>query len=212
MIRLIVCGLAGLLVVSTFSQAADVDNSDPKAVALAFAKAIENGDAATARQLVVGTDQEKQFVDSTVAFIGARKKLKDSAVKAFADKAADLADLRGNMSDQIPNMDVQIDGDNATLIPPKSQPDGKPFPLTKIDGKWKVKLSALLSESSTQPSESSQQNLAEIQSTLNTWTTSINELATEIDQGKYKTADDAKAALAAKAQAAATRPTTAPAQ
>ncbi len=208
MIRLITCGLASLLMFSTVCRAADAD--DAKASALAFAKAIENGDAATARQLVVGTEQEKQFVDSTVAFIEARKKLKDAAIKKFADKAADLADLRGNMSDQIPDMDVQMDGDNATLMPSKSQPDGKPFPLTKVDGKWKVKLSALLAESSTQPTEPTDQNLAEIQSTLNTWTTSINQLSDEIDQGKYKTADEAKAALAAKAQAAATQPTTAP--
>jgi hypothetical protein len=116
------------------------------------------------------------------------------------------------MSDQIPDMDVQVNGDNAMLTPPKTQPDAKPFPLTKVDGRWKVKLSAILAQSATQPSESSQQNLAEIQSTLNTWTTSINEVATEIDQGKYKTADEAKAALAAKAQSAATRPATAPAQ
>jgi hypothetical protein len=213
--RTILCGLTlALCFTGGRVFAADVDQSNPKAAALSFAKALESGDSETAKSLVVGTDQEKQIVDATADFVSAVKKLKDSATKKFGDKATEITgqSMSVDMSKQIEGTESKEEGDTATLTNPQQAQGQQPMKLKKVDGKWKVDLSAI-----TQGAAAGGQNVDQMQTTLKAWSGAFTEMANEIDQGKYETPEAARQAFTGKMMAAlaavkppSTAPTTAP--
>ena len=141
-----VCALALSCWMVAAALATDIDQSTPKAAALSFAKALEGGDDAAARKIVVGTEQEKQVVDAMIEFTGAVKKLRDAAVKKYADKADDVTGPGMTMgpSKALEDTDIKIDGDTAVVTSTKPQSGQSPTHLKNIDGKWMVDLSQTL--------------------------------------------------------------------
>ena len=204
------CTLAMVLCLTPQLLAADVDQSSPKAAAVSFAKALDAGDAKTARQLATGSDADKQVIDAIISFNSAVKKLRESAIKKYTDKADEVVSP-GAVIDSTKILDdteVREEGDVATIVPTKPQQRPSATHLKKVDGKWKVNLNQTLQESAA-PGQTIEQLHAMIQS----WGDIFSETADEIDQGKYPTPADANQALSVKMMATLKTfvPSTAPA-
>ena len=207
-----------MLWVGSTAWAIDIDQSTPKATALSFAKALEAGDGKAARQLVIGTDQELGVIDATIDFTAAVKKLREAAVKKYAEKADEAtgSGLTVDSSKALEDTEIKEEADTATLTNTKAQASQAPMRMKKIDGKWKVNLSETFSGAAALG-----QNSAQMQSMLKDWTEAVSEVADEVEKGQYILPADAKQALdarlmaklkAAPATAPATAPSEAPAQ
>jgi hypothetical protein len=205
--RLVTCVLMLVLALTGVVRAADIDQSTPKAAALAFAKAMEAGDANTANQIAVGTDQDKQVLAAMMDFTHSVKTLRESAVKKFGDKADEVTGggMNVDSAKAMEDTETKEDGDTATVVATKPQPST--MHLKKIDGKWKVDLTETL-KGAAGPG----QDISQFQAMLKGWSAAITETASEIDDGKYPAPADASAALQVKMMAAlkAMTPTTAP--
>lgn len=203
--RTLVAALALVSCIISNARAAE-DESSPKTTAIAFAKVLEAGDGEAAKQLVIGSDQDKQVLDAMIEFTNSVKKLRESAVKKFADKADEVTGggMNVDSSKALEDSEVKEEGDTATIIAHK--PPSTMY-LKKVDGKWKVNLTDTLKAAATP-----EQNLSQFQTMLQGWSSAITETAGEIDTGKYPAPADASAALQVKMMAAlkSTSPTTAP--
>jgi Domain of unknown function (DUF4878) len=190
--------LALILFLAPRLIAAEADQSTPKAAAMSFAKALDAGDAKTARQLATGSDADKQVIDAMISFNAAVKKLRNSAITKYADKADEVVSP-GAVIDSTKVLDdteVREEGDVATIVPTKPQQKQSAMHLKKVDGKWKVNLNQTLQESAP-PGQTIDQMHAMIQS----WGDIFSETADEIDQGKYPTPADANQAMSVKMMA-----------
>src|SRR5581483_2217840 len=128
---------AVILSVAGIASGADVDQSTPKAAAMGFAKAMENGDAALAKELSVGSEQDQKVLSSMLEFTGSIKKLRDSASKKYGDKADEVTGggMNVDSSKLLEDAQIQENGDTATVMSGKPQPSA--MNLKKVDGKWK---------------------------------------------------------------------------
>ena len=146
------------------ARAADIDQSTPKATAMAFAKALQAGDDSVARQLAVGTDQDQQVLSSMLDFTRAMKTLRESAAKKYGDKAEEVTGggLNVDSAKALEDADIKEQGDTAIVTSTKPQPST--MSLKKIDGKWKVDLTDTL-KGAAGPS----QNIGQFQTMLKSW-------------------------------------------
>ena len=205
---LTVCLFSILSLVSTAIRAADVDQSTPKATAMSFAKALEAGDEAAAKQLSVGSEQDQQVLSAMLEFTRSVKTLRDAAVKKYGDKADEVTGGGMNVDTAKAMEDTQIteEGDTATVATTRPQPSS--MRLKKVDGKWKVDLTETLKGAA-----GPDQNIGQFQGMLKGWSAALTETAGEITDGKYPAPADATQALQVKMMAAlkSLSPTTAPA-
>jgi hypothetical protein len=120
----------------------------PKAVAIAFAAAVDKGDAPTARSLLLpDTDQDDsggvraRWVDATVALVTALHKLDAGAVARFGEPGKSVSQDQLHLGSSLKSIEqaqerIDPDGDSATLTLP-----GQPRPLLqlrKVDGQWRL--------------------------------------------------------------------------
>src|SRR5258706_1018509 len=114
----------------------------PKAVALAFAAALEKGDAPAAKALLSTDDDDDgraRLVDATMALTAGLKKLDAAALARFGDAGKGISQNQlhlGDAAKSIEQAQEKIDGDTATLVLP-----GQARPLVslkKVDGKWRL--------------------------------------------------------------------------
>jgi hypothetical protein len=114
----------------------------PKAVALAFAAALEKGDAATAKSLLApdATGNRGKWVDATIALGAALRKLDDAAVAKFGESTKSISQDQLHLGASLKSIEQaqeKIEGDAATLTLP-----GQPHPLLrlrKVDGgQWRL--------------------------------------------------------------------------
>ncbi len=197
--------IIGMMAIGAPVRGADVD--DVKAAALAFAKALENGDAAAAKDACVGTEKELAMVDGVVNVMGAMKKMGKAATDKFGDAGKALIQDQGNpgeqMAKELENANIKVDGDTATVTGKGEKEE--PLKMKKVGGKWKLDLSAMPGKEDMEKASGMFAGMAK----------AANETAADISAGKYKTVDEAKEAFGMKMMsimAGAMAPTTKPAE
>ena len=171
------------------------DATTPKAALKSFAIATRTGDRDSLRASFHATNEtERRIADLTADVASAVVRLRDAAVAKFGDAGA--KEFNGSIPDdshlgRIDSGKEQVANDNATVV--VQGPDGKPQPmyLVRVDGQWKISVSRGLANMSAEKVDS---QLAAL-----TMTSSIlTEVATEIGNGEYKSADEAAGALKSK--------------
>jgi hypothetical protein len=174
-----ILGLAAVaaLSVATAARADAPDTSTPTKAAVAFAKAVQAGDMATAKALSTGTASQYALLAKIGELSVAMKKLEDAAVKKFGAEAKPPKEMSMDMAADFETAEVKLDGDKATLVV-KSKPDDKFPPTLKKDGdNWKVDLTNL-----ENPEAAAMAPMIPVMvKVLDTVTKNIND-------GKYKTA------------------------
>jgi hypothetical protein len=180
------------------------DLSTPKAAAMSFADALQAGDVAAAKTAAVGDAQNQDLV-STLAEVAAQNaKLREAAKAKFGEEASKKIAKKmtsEELAKQLDEAEIKENGDTATITS-KENP-GNPLTLKKVDGQWKVDMLSGAAGAQT----------AQQLPLIKAFGTLMSELATEINDGKYKTVDEAQSAMQTKmmtAMATMRRPTTAP--
>ena len=190
--------LCALIALSHPARAADdqPDPSSPKGVASAFFKAMESGDADTAKSLATGKEKQLAVIDLLVPVFHSFKQLETAAVKKWGEEGRKaLAQSAGgpgstDFNEQLKSAKEEINGDTATITPAGANVGSKDqMKLKKVEGKWKLDMASLPAEGIDDPSATKM---------LSAMADVAKSTATEIDQGKYATPKDAKDAMTQK--------------
>jgi hypothetical protein len=176
----------------TFAQ--DIAADSPKGAAQQFFKAMESGDATAAKTVATGSDKQLAMLDLLVPVISGFKQLENAAVKKWGEDARKTLSQNGggaglDFEKQLKASTEKIDGDNATITSSNPEQQREPMKLKKVNGKWKVDMSSMPAENMDNP------NTAKM---LRLMSDAAKATATEVDQGKYATADEAKKAMGQK--------------
>lgn len=171
------------------------DATTPKAALRSFAIATRTGDRDSLRASFHATNETEQKVaDLTADVAAAVVRLRDAAVAKFGDAGAKK--FNGNIPDdshlgRIDAGNEQVRDDDATVVVQGA--DGKPqsMYLVRVDGQWKISVARGLANMSA---EKVNAQLAALTMTSKI----LDEVATEIGKGEYKSADEAEGALKSK--------------
>ncbi len=187
------------------------DSSTPKGTLKLLSQATESGDTAQVRDLMVAdTPQEQKLAEVLMERTAIYAKFRQAAAKAFGDAAADQ--LTGHSpaeaaaaEQRIVQADVKMEGDKASL-----EMEGQPVNLVRVDGKWKLSMGNLTSGMEAGDVDQRMQQIKMLSEV-------VVQTTDELNQGKYKTADEVNDAIRSKLASAmlktaesATQPATAP--
>ncbi|HET6246180.1 MAG TPA: hypothetical protein VFE47_00630 [Tepidisphaeraceae bacterium] len=155
------------------------DISTPKAAAASFAKAMETGDTDALKKTTKGTDAQFATVQKMAGMVKAAKHYQDALVSKFGDKAK--ADEMGapKFAENYADAVEKIDGDKATVTP-KS---GEPIKLVKDSDGWKVDLAVIDAAGTI------------FDKMAKPMTDAFESAAKDVEDGKFKTAEEANAAF-----------------
>lgn len=171
------------------ARGAEPDLSTPKAAALAFVQALANGDAAAAKAVATADDRGGQMVDAMAELVKAMKALKAAAVAKWPGEGQNIVeeDIGENLLRHFRDERAQakVEGETATF---GTEDETQPLKLRRLDGKWKVDLAAM----------GDQQDIAEALPLIRAMAKAAPQVAADITAGKYKSVDDARAALDAR--------------
>jgi len=159
----------------------------PKAIAQAFAAALEKGDAPAAKLLLPNDPAHAKWVDATIALSAALKKLDAAAVTRFGELGKGVSQNQLHLADSFKSLEKaqeKIEDDSATLTMP-DQP--QPLKLTRVAGKWQLQIGP------TTEKDANRQLALYTRLTSAAATT-----AEQITAGKFPTAEDAGKAFAAR--------------
>jgi len=175
--------------------------SNPRAAAITFIVALENGDAATARKAASAGGLEWDLVDAMADATSGMRKLRAAAVNRFGKDADRIIDPRTplNVSAKLKDADVAGDEHSATVTPK----DGQNVIHLKHDEEgWKVDVGTLTRG----------QDITNVIPTFHSVGKAAATVGKEIDEGKYNSVAEVQAALdrAAMAELIRLRDTTAP--
>jgi hypothetical protein len=172
-----------------------VDLSTPKAGATAFAKALENGDLEAAKAASIADEKGVQILELLVPVMGSMKKFSDAATAKFGEEGKKISGENAeglNIAKQIEEAEIKETGDTATLATKNSK---EPLKMKKVDGEWKVDIASMDTGGAAADIEKAKPMFTAMAKAAAEETQAINE-------GKYKTADEAKQAFAMKLMAA----------
>lgn len=207
--------------------AAAADSSTPKGTLTLLSRATQSGDSSTVKDLFHSTTpQQQKMVDLMLERTEVFAKFRQALAKAFGEDAAtqltgsspaDEAVAEGRINQAM----VKIDADKAS-VQMKSETPGDPDPdavqMVKVDGKWKLPMSALTEGMGAADVESGLRKIKMLSEV-------VTQTTNEVTSGKFKTAEEVNDAIrgklasamladaaAAAGNAPATQPTTAPAK
>ena len=83
----------------------------------------------------------------------------------------------------------KIEGDTATITSANPEQQREPMKLKKVDGKWKVDMSSMKADNMDNPQTAKM---------LQVMSDAAKATATEVEQGKYTSAEEAKKAMGQK--------------
>lgn len=139
---------------ATQAMAVDVDLSSPKAAVTTLAKAMHEGDAAAARAVIDGDEQQLKAIDAMIQMISSMQAMEKAANEKFgAEATEDTRTELAQVVQQTANAQEQINGDTAMVtVPAPAGPDQDPatagpaqqIPLRKVGNDWKVDAQALM--------------------------------------------------------------------
>jgi hypothetical protein len=164
----------------------------PKAIAVSFAKAVRDNDVAAARAASAGTEEQHKTVEAMSVVFAAIRGYESAAVAKFGDAGRSKDMSLPDVVAEAQASEVKTEGDTATLINPKKPGDKHPMKLVKKDGAWYVDLSSMPVDAQTRVMSASALRMKK----------ALDETAAEIRAGKFKTPQEAQAALGARMQAA----------
>lgn len=186
--------IAALIVLGcTVSSVRADDKEQIKDSLKSLAKALSDGDAATAKKYVADVQNSGRVVELFASVSKAAKDLQEAAVAKFGEEGKTI--LGGDIgttafTSNLDQAEIAIDGDTATVTPTgKTQ---HPTQMKKEDGVWKLDFSKMPNVAAVaRPSSPLAKSIPVIQ-----------ELTSEIKDGKYASAQDAKTAYYQKLVAA----------
>jgi hypothetical protein len=166
------------------TRPAAIDQSSPKAAAIAFWNAIDQGDAATARQLCIADKAHSDFVDSFAAMCGGWRRMSDTRIRKFKG-TEELHTPAHKAVKRSGEFEAQIAGDEAVVVVPDQRERGT---LTvRKEGKWFLDLNR-----STPSSD-----IREVTAFYRAIGAAANQVAEETEQGKYTSAAEVELAFRA---------------
>jgi hypothetical protein len=194
----LVAAIALLGCAASFAHADDA--ADIRASGKAFSQAMNKGDVAEARNHAITDEKTKKFLGVLVEISSATHKLTEAAVAKFGDEGKGIAPQgrMGNNAQEIAKkMDearIEVNGDTATVQAPdeKQGQQNQPVKFKKSGGAWKLDFTNIPHED----------QLARGLPFMSKMATVMNETTADIKDGKYKTVEEAKAALHQKLAAA----------
>ena len=136
---------------ASMQKAKPVDLTSPKSAATAYVKAIQVGDAPTARAAATGTGQEMDWVDGWADFARATRDLNNAVYTRFgkithqihAELEKMLWEQFDRPAEQIGDADVQAAENEARITivhGTVAARDSTPLLLKKVNGLWKIDL------------------------------------------------------------------------
>src|SRR5689334_1256004 len=132
------------LVTISFASAALADAPDlstPKSATVAFAKALQTGDADTAKAAAVQTPENLALIDTLAKLTIAGNKLRDAAKAKFGDAGAKVGGGQDpasvDVAKEIDQYEIKETGDTATITNPK-EPTRGTYTLNKSNGQWHI--------------------------------------------------------------------------
>jgi hypothetical protein len=182
-------GLVAILMVASAALATpdpDPELTSPKAVAVAFAKALQAGDDAAIRMVSVGPDENLKAAVAVGRVMPALKRLRDACDNKFGagNILSKTVAAGADLAAQAGEAEYHVDGDAATAVR-KDRPNEKdPLRLKRVDGKWKVDLTSM------------GLGAAGVAAKASDLTKVFDDATAEVTSGTYKTAQEAVAAIA----------------
>lgn len=202
MIKVMMKRLAAVAVVAGVLAAApalgaDVDLSSPKATVTTLAKAMQEGDANAAKAAIYGDEQQMKAIDAMMRMLSSMQKMEKSARAKFGEEVVE--ETAGGLAEVVAQADkseVEIDGDTAVVTVPQPVPEegadaevageAQRLQLKKVGDDWKIDAAALM-----QGEIPTDEQLKAV----NHLVTAADSIATEIEEGKFESYDDARAAF-----------------
>lgn len=174
------------------------DTTTPKGTLKLLSAAMERGDVDAMRALMLADDPvEQKMVAAQIGQAAAFAQFRRALVGTFGQQALDdligpspSADQRNTVFDAAPQ---KLDGDRATVSVEKDE-----YELKKVDGKWMLTLTSMAK--SVEPAVLDQ-SLRE----LTVKSEVMAEVASEIEQGKYRNTDEVGQAIQGKMMSALMR-------
>jgi hypothetical protein len=167
----------------------------PKQTIEALVKATHNADPTAYRSVVRAEGElERQVLDTTSDLVAASAAFRNAAVKAYGEAEAAKYNLKAERAalplEALPGLDnaeEKIDGDTAHVSDPGSS---RSLELRRVNGKWKIPLSALVPSVKSKP-ELVRQNL----NAMRGFASVLNETAGDVGKGHFRTAEEAAVIL-----------------
>ena len=136
---------------ASMQKAKPVDLTSPKSAATAYVKAIQAGDAPTARAAATGTGQEMDWIDGWAGFARATRDLNNAIYTRFGKVTHQIhAELEKTLWEQFDRPAAQIDDADVQAAENEARitivhgtvasRDATPLLLKKINGLWKIDL------------------------------------------------------------------------
>jgi hypothetical protein len=115
-----------------------IDLTTPRGAATVFTRALEAGDAETAKSAAYGGGLEIEWVEAMAQAMSGMRQLVAATQAKFGGEAESLVAGKQTlkMSNTLADAEIQINGERATIIP--SGGDGTRIPMKRIDGQWKI--------------------------------------------------------------------------
>jgi hypothetical protein len=161
-------------------------NQGPKSRAVSFARAIQNNDMAAVRLASKGSDEQYKTVEAMSQVFAALRNYESAALAKFGEAGRSKEMSMPDVVAEAEASNVMMVGDTATMVNPKKPGDKNPMKLVKRDGKWYVDLASMPVDAQTRAMSASAPRIKK----------AVDETAAEIRAGKYKTPQEAQAALA----------------
>jgi hypothetical protein len=168
------------------SETVEMDLSTPRSAALVFARAVESGDAETARSAAYAGGVELEWVDAMTAAMSGMRTLVNASEKRFGGEAHTLLATKDSltMSAGIPTAEVKTEGNRATLVaaPGVQMPS---MPMKQVDGKWKFDVGTFTRG----------EDITRVVKQFHVVGEITPKLAKDVEEGKFKTVKEVRLAI-----------------
>jgi hypothetical protein len=162
-----------------------VDLTTPRSAATVFTRALESGDAATAKSAAYAGGLEIEWVEAMAQAMSGMRQLVAAAEAKFGNEANSLVAGRQTlrMSGALAAAEVQMNGERATIVPAG---DSMKIPMKQIDGNWKIDVGALTRG----------EDITSIVKQLRAVGEIAPQMSKDVEAGKFKTVREIQRAMA----------------
>lgn len=176
---------------STTTHAAKIpaDQSTPRGALKLLAQALETGDGGKVLLVLHAANAtETKIAAATADLAAANGAVRNAAIKAYGEEAAKkfVAGSLSEASDRLDSAAEKIDGDRATVN--TAEDDAEPLTLIRVDGKWVIPLTSVATGVAQTDVD---RNLQDVEAQIHL----LRSVGDQIAQGKFKTVEEARAAL-----------------
>jgi hypothetical protein len=158
------------------------DFSTPKNAFRTYTQSLASGDAKTLKQAVIADKKQEQLLANQLTYTATEKRFREACIKAFPAARKDLPDPTEQTLAGIEKSEVKIEGETATLTTRESL---EPVRLRRVEGKWKVDLSAMYDDTAVDDVLLFRTALATV----------MEDMTVDIGKGKYKSFDEVRNTL-----------------